>query len=354
MHTPWFAIHKPLSARRALLLKCIAFLIPLAVWCVVSYVPWVWHPQRLILNAGGSDLFSADQRVEAEYFDKEQENLAKAGLPLMQAVRVNPVFLPAPHEVAQAMVKAFGPPERKSSPWLHERIWSSIKLLFWGFVLATAIAVPLGILCGTFDFFAKLIEPFIDFMRYMPAPAFGALMVAIFALNDAPKIAIIFIGLFFNMLLVTANTTRSIDTSLLEAAQTLGAKRSKLLMKVVVPGILPVLFTDLRIALGFGWVYLTIAEIIGEMSGITEFINQQGKFRNYPNVFTGIIVLGILGFLTDQLLAEVGRVLFPWYYRQKQSWARKWVNAVLRFRRSPEPRVFEGVRPRLEASDVSA
>jgi len=354
MHTPWFAIHKPLPARRALLLKCVAFLIPLALWGVVSYVPWVWHPQRLITDAGGSDLFSADQRVEAAYFDKEQENLAKAGLPLMKADRVNPVFLPAPHEVAHAMVKAFGPPERKSSPWLHERIWSSVKLLFWGFALSTAIAVPLGILCGTFDFFAKLIEPFVDFMRYMPAPAFGALMVAIFALNDAPKIAIIFIGLFFNMLLVTANTTRSIDTSLLEAAQTLGAKRTKLLTNVVVPAILPTLFTDLRIALGFGWVYLTIAEIIGEMSGITEFINQQGKFRNYPNVFTGIIVLGVLGFLTDQMLAEVGRTLFPWYYRQKQSWARKWASAALRLRGPAAEENVDLINPQLEAGDVGA
>ena len=359
MHAPWFAIHKPLPARRAITLKAIAFLIPIIVWCVVSYVPWVWHPQRMITGAGGSELFSTGQSVEAQFFEDEQNKLATAHLPLMQATRANPVFLPAPHLVGVAMYKAFFPDKDDNTPAsrrpvpLIVRIVSSVQLLFWGFLLATVVAVPLGILCGTFDFFSKLVEPFVDFMRYMPAPAFGALMVAIFALNDAPKIAIIFIGLFFNMLLVTANTTRAIDVSLLEAAQTLGAKRGKLLTRVVVPGILPVLFTDLRIALGFGWVYLTIAEIIGEMSGITEFINQQGKFRNYPNVFTGIIVLGILGFITDQTLAEIGRLLFPWYWRHKQSWARKWTSAVLRMRR-PAAERFGLAAPQLEASDVGA
>src|SRR5690606_37319000 len=134
-----------------------------------------------------------------------------------------------------------------------ERIWQSVQLLFYAFALAVAVVVPVGILCGTFDLFAKAIEPFVDFMRYMQDPAFGAMMLAIFGLSDQPKIAIIFIGLFFNMLLVAANTVRTHDGSLLEAAQTLGASRVRLLTAVVIPGTLPMLYTDLRIAHGFGW-----------------------------------------------------------------------------------------------------
>ncbi|MDB5326699.1 MAG: NitT/TauT family transport system permease protein [Phycisphaerales bacterium] len=319
-HAPWLAVRRPLPARRALPLKAVAFLIPVVLWCVVSYVPAVWHPQRLITDAGGSENFSTDQRLDAASFEEEQAKLTAAHQPLMTATKVNPIFLPAPHEVGRALYTAFTtPPARKGSPWLYERIEHSILILFEAFALACVIAVPLGLICGTFDFFSKLIEPFIDFMRYLPAPAFGALMIAIFSLNDQPKIAVIFIGLFFNMLLVTANTTRTLDPALLEAAQTLGASRKRLVFNVVVPGVLPMLYTDLRIALGFGWVYLTIAETIGEMSGITEFINQQGKFRNYPNVFTGIIVLGVLGFITDQFLGYMGTILFPWHSRRKKS-----------------------------------
>src|SRR4029079_10145600 len=99
------------------------------------------------------------------------------------------------------------------------------------------LGVPLGILCGTFPFFSKITEPFVDFTRYMPAPAFGALAVAVLGIYDPPKIAIIFLGTFFQQVLVIANTTRKLDTSLLEAAQTLGANRIRLLFRVIVPGI---------------------------------------------------------------------------------------------------------------------
>jgi NitT/TauT family transport system permease protein len=201
---------------------------------------------------------------------------------------------------------------RKGKPWLHESLWHSLQIIFWGFTAAAILGVPIGILCGTFDFFAKLTEPFVDFIRYMPAPAFGALMVAVCGINDGPKIAIIFIGTFFQMVLVVANTTRLTDRALLEAAQTLGAKGRHLVLNVVLPGILPNLYNDMRILLGWAWTYLIVAELIGASSGISYFINQQGKYRNYDNVFAGIILIGLIGLITDQVLAILGRVLFPW------------------------------------------
>jgi NitT/TauT family transport system permease protein len=318
-----FAIRKPLPLRTAVIVKVISFLIPIAVWCAVSYVPWIWHPQVKITDRGGTTMYRLNDSVDKADFAKEQERLQKAGKPPMQGHAANPIFLPAPHEAGQALWKAFTTePARKNAPWLHERVLQSLTVLAYAFLLSAVIAVPLGLMCGTFDLFSKLIEPFVDFMRYMPAPAFGALMVAIFGMAEAPKVSIIFIGLFFNMLLVTANTARTLDPSLLEAAQVLGAKRRQLISKVVLPGTMPLIYNDLRIALGFGWVYLAVAELIGEMSGITEFINQNGKFRNYPNVFAGIIIFGLVGFITDQVLAYLGRKLFPWHSREKQGWVR--------------------------------
>src|SRR5690606_3278236 len=133
-------------------------------------------------------------------------------------------------------------PERRDGQWLHESLWHSIQIIFWGFVLSSIIGVPLGILCGTYTAVSRTTEPFVEFFRYLPAPAFGALAVAILGIYDGPKIAIIFIGTFFQQVLVVANTTRRLDISLLEAARTLGARRLRLLFKVVVPGILPDLF----------------------------------------------------------------------------------------------------------------
>ncbi len=327
------AIRKPLPARTAIVVKVVSFLIPIAAWCAVSYVPWIWHPQVKITDRGGTTMYRLNDSPDRADYEKEQARLAAEGKPLMQGHPANPVFLPAPHEAARALYLAFTTePARKGAPWLHERVLQSVTVLAYAFVISAAVAVPIGLLCGTFDLCAKLFEPFVDFMRYMPAPAFGALMVAIFGMAEAPKVGIVVIGLFFNMLLVTANTARSLDTSLLEAAQTLGARRPQLMTRVVLPGVLPLVYNDLRIALGFGWVYLAIAELIGEMSGITEFINQNGKFRSYANVFAGIIVFGLLGFLTDQILSYAGRKLFPWHSREKRSWLRTKILAIRQWR----------------------
>ena len=171
--------------------------------------------------------------------------------------------------------------------------------------------MPLGILCGTFALFSKLNEPVIDFIRYMPAPAFGTLMVAILGTQEAPKVAIIFIGTFFQMVLVLANTTRQTDTALLEAAQTLGARRWRLVTHVVIPGVLPRLYIDMRILLGWAWTYLIVAELIGEKSGITAYIQQQGRYFNFERVYAGIVSIGLLGLGTDQILRLFGRQMFP-------------------------------------------
>jgi len=195
---------------------------------------------------------------------------------------------------------------------LHESLWLSIQTIFWGFVVSSAIGVPLGILCGSFATLSRVTEPLVDFIRYMPAPAFGALMVAIFGIYQEPKIAIVFIGTFFQQVLVVSNTVRKVDPALIEAASTLGASRRKLVWRVIVPASLPDLYNDLRILLGWAWTYLIVAEVVGISSGITFFINQQAKYRNFDNVYAAILIIGIIGLLTDQALAFVGDRLFAW------------------------------------------
>ena len=195
---------------------------------------------------------------------------------------------------------------------MHESLWHSCQIIFLGFLYAALLGVPLGILCGTFGLFSRLFEPFVDFVRYMPAPVFGALAVAVFGLADEPKITIIFIGTFFQMVLVVANTTRQVDVGLLHAAQTLGANNRQLLTHVVIPGALPLLYRDMRILIGWAWTYLVVAELIGEKSGISAFIYQQQRYRHFDNVYASIIMIGLIGLVCDQILAWLGRYLFPW------------------------------------------
>lgn len=419
----WFRIREELPPRRAALLTAASFLLPIAIWCIVSYTPFIWHPDvKLQLSAmreGVSTTYTAGDHVSRDFFptfvegvrsdnaairesladpefkgnsamrrenqrrlrqlapvaisngwlsagDAENdaaiyeiwkgiatgalvstrpaltdENLAivrenwtalAAGSetfdfkalpdkPLLKLVPqgrlANPNYLPAPHEVVLKGWTLFTQP-LSSGQWLYQRLMHSITIVFSGFLLAAAIGVPLGVLCGTYDAFSKLFEPFIDFFRYMPAPTFSMLLVAVFLAHDAPKIALVFIGTFFQLVLVVAKTTRQLDRSLLEAAQTLGAKPPQLLGKVVVPGILPDLYNDLRILLGWAWTWLVIAELIGVKSGLTEFIETQGRYRNFDAVFPVIILIGVIGFCTDQFLAWFRGILFPYTARNRR------------------------------------
>jgi NitT/TauT family transport system permease protein len=313
----WFAVRKELRPRPRLVIAVMSFLLPLLVWSLVSYVPWIWHPKVEISEPGSVTYLKPGMLLDREVFDTEVEKARGNGDAVPVGEPANPIYLPAPHEVATAFYTAFtDPPQRRSEKWLHESLWDSIQVIFWGFFLSSLFGVPLGILAGTYDFMSRLFEPFIEFFRYLPAPAFGALAVAILGIYQAPKIAIIFIGTFFQQVLIIANTTRKLDPTLLEAAQTLGARNLALLFRVVVPGIVTDLYKDMRILLGWAWTYLIVSELIGTSTGITWFITQQARYKNFDNVFAAIMMIGIIGLTTDLLLAWLGRRIFPW---QKQA-----------------------------------
>jgi NitT/TauT family transport system permease protein len=311
----WLTVRKALSPRRESVLATASFVLPLLAWAAVSYLPFLWHPYVKVTDVGSLEL-SAGALVDKATFARENERAAAEGRKLAQGTLSNPVYLPAPHEVAQALYTAFRtPPRLPSEPWLHQSLGHSLRVILWGFLLSSLVGIPIGILCGTFPFFAKLHEPFVEFFRYLPAPAFGALCVAVMGIYDAPKVAIIFIGTFFQQVLIVSNTTRRLDLGLIEAAQTLGASRRQILTKVVIPGVVVDLYTDTRVLLGWAWTYLMVAELVGTTTGITYFINQQARYRNYANVYAGIALIGLIGLSSDMLLAAVGRRLFPWQPR---------------------------------------
>ncbi len=344
-HHDWLGLKQELPRRRRLLLTALSFVLPLVAWCILSYVPWIWHPLMHITNPGSVDYYSTDMDVPRSDFYQQLAKAAAAGQPVPEGYRVNPVYLPAPHKVACAFYTAFKtPPRLQDEPWLHQSLGHSIRTIFLGFLISSLIGVPLGILSGTYRFFARLQEPFIEFFRYLPAPAFGALCVAILGIEDAPKIAIIVIGTFFQQVLVIANSVRKVDPALLEAAQTLGASKWKLVSRVVIPASITDIYTDMRILLGWAWTYLIVAEVVGTMSGITLFINQQARYRNFDNVYAAIAMIGIIGLSTDIFLAWLSTILFPWKRRSRTAsrqgrWA--W---LAWFRPSTSPGLLE--RPR--------
>jgi NitT/TauT family transport system permease protein len=308
-----FSVLKPLPPGWRLAIGILSFVLPIAIWSLVSYNTAVWHPQIRITDPGGISYLQTGMQMKKADFAamvktaEDQKTAPPKGEP------ANPIYLPSPLQVLKAFYTAFTtPPRAQGGVWLHQSLWHSIQVIFWGFVISSAIGVPLGVLCGTYAFFSRLAEPFVEFFRYLPAPAFGALAVAILGIYDGPKIAIIVIGTLFQQVLIIANTTRKLDVGLVEASLTLGARNSQLLRAVVLPGILPDLYRDQRILLGWAWTYLIVAELIGTMSGITWYITQQARYQHFSNVYAAICMIGIIGLGTDMLLGLLGKRLFPW------------------------------------------
>jgi len=306
-------VAKELSKKNRLFLGLGSFLIPILLWCAVSYLPFIWHPQVQITNSGSVPYLQVGSRVEKSVFYSEAQNAVNQHSAPPQGILVNPIYLPAPHEVAKALVTAFTTaPVQPDTPWFHQSLWHSIKIVFSAFILSSIIGIPLGILCGFSKKISMLTEPFVEFFRYLPAPAFGALAVAILGINDAPKIAIIIIGTLFQQILIIANTTRMVDKGLIEAGFTLGTNKLKSLFNVVIPAALPDIYRDLRVLLGWAWTYLIVSELIGTTSGITWFITQQARYQNFENVYAAILIIGVIGLVCDLVLMKMGERMFAW------------------------------------------
>ena len=170
-----------------------------------------------------------------------------------------------------------------------------------GFVLSAVFALPLGLFIGSYRSVQALLEPLTDFIRYMPAVAFIPLVMLWVGIDEGSKIAIIFIGTFFQMVLMVAEDVRRVPAAQVEAAQTMGANRAELIEKVILPSAKPALLDTLRITMGWAWTYLVVAELVAANSGLGYAILRAQRFLQTDTIFAGIIVIGLIGLATDQL-----------------------------------------------------
>ncbi|MDB5850523.1 MAG: binding-protein-dependent transport system inner rane component, partial [Rhodoferax sp.] len=166
----------------------------------------------------------------------------------------------------------------------------------------------------TFTSISRLVEPVVDFVRYMPPPVFGALAVAVLGLYDPAKLAIIFIGTFFQMVLMVAEDVRRVPMSQIEAAQTMGATRREVLEKVILPSAKPALLDTLRVTMGWAWTYLVVAELVAANSGLGFAILKAQRFLQTDKIFAGILLIGFIGLAIDQLFRLLHRKAFPWLH----------------------------------------
>ncbi|MFN5485040.1 MAG: ABC transporter permease, partial [Bradyrhizobium sp.] len=169
-----------------------------------------------------------------------------------------------------------------------------------------------GVLMGAYKPVEAFLEPFVSFARYLPASAFIPLLILWAGIGELQKLLVIFIGAVFQIILMVAVTVGATRRDLVEAAYTLGARDSGIIRRVLLPSAAPEIAEILRLVLGWAWTYVIVAELIGSSSGIGHMITDSQALLNTGQIIFGIIVIGLIGLISDFLFKAFNAWLFPW------------------------------------------
>ncbi|MBN2082119.1 ABC transporter permease [bacterium] len=232
--------------------------------------------------------------------------LAGAWICAVHVYHVKPIFLPPLEKLPQTLVEMFV--EDK----IHKDILVSVFRVLAGFLLAVILATPLGMLMGYNKHASQTFAPFMGFIRYLPVPVFVPLTLLWFGSGDPQKMSIIFLGAFFQLVLMIEDAAKNVPPEYYEAARMLGAPRYDLVLRVLLPASAPQIFDSYRICIGWAWTYLVVAELVGASNGIGYFILRAQRYLLVPKIFAAMLIIGILGLLTDLLFIMLSRLLFRW------------------------------------------
>jgi NitT/TauT family transport system permease protein len=215
---------------------------------------------------------------------------------------VNQLFLPTPGQVWHAGLTE----ARDGTLWIDVR--ASVSRIVLGFVISTAAAIPIGVVMGTYKIGEAFFEPPIDFIRYMPAVAFVPLALIWFGTANSQKLVILFIGIFFQEVLLVMDNVKTVRRNLVDIAYTMGLRQHQVIRRVILRSALPGIVDTLRISMGWAWTYLVVAELVGANDGLGFRIQQAQRYLDTPTMLFGIIVIGILG------LAFGFKAIYAWSF----------------------------------------
>jgi NitT/TauT family transport system permease protein len=219
---------------------------------------------------------------------------------------VNPVFLPTPEAVWAAARATLA----DANLWID--IQASFLRVTAGFALAAAIGIPLGIAIGAFRVFEGLLQPLAEFVRYIPVPALIPICMVLFGVEELSKVTLIWVGTFFQLLLMVADETRRVPQELLQVSYTLGAGRWQVVRLVMWRAAMPGIFDSLRLCNGWAWSYLVIAELVAANEGLGYRILKFSRFLQTPRIWVYLILLGLIGLTLDLAFRAANRRLFHW------------------------------------------
>lgn len=218
---------------------------------------------------------------------------------------VSTMFVPTPTQILISIKELF----------LHNDfigdIFISVVRVFVAFFLSALLAIPLAILMCSFTTLNSLLSPYIDFTRYLPVPTLIPLTILFFGIDEGAKIVLLFIGTFFQLILLVIDDIHNIPKEYYDLAYTLNYGKTKIMI-LTLRSIMPKIYDNSRITLGWCWTYLIIAELVASEKGIGHMIKEAQRFSNTSAVYVGIVTMGVIGFLTDYAFKKAYPYLFKY------------------------------------------
>lgn len=219
------------------------------------------------------------------------------------------IFLPKPTDVIAAIAAMW------SDGSLGVNIFSSVRRVLVGWAWSAIAALPIGMAMVFSKKFNAIVQPVIEFIRYLPIVALVPLTILYLGISETQKYTIIFIGTFFQLVLMVGDTVSSVDKNLINAAKTLGANQRQIYTKVILPASLPGLMDSFRVTIGWAWTYLVVAEMVAADTGLGYIIIKSQRFLATDVIFAGLVMIGLIGLLTDILFRLLTKIVVPWHER---------------------------------------
>ena len=216
------------------------------------------------------------------------------------------IILPSPTDVLRAF------PVLHFEEALVRSALASLYRVFAGFLLSALVAIPLGLFMGTYPALKHFFAPVLDPLRFLPISALVPLFIVWFGIDDMQTIAFLFVGTFVYMLPLVVEAVEGVEDVYLNTATTLGATPGQLIRHVLIPGSLPAIGEALRVMNGIGWTYVILAEVINARYGLGALITVAGKRSHVDQIFALVLVILLIGVVTDQLIRLVNKALFSW------------------------------------------
>jgi ABC-type nitrate/sulfonate/bicarbonate transport system permease component len=216
------------------------------------------------------------------------------------------LFLPGPTDILNAFVAYI----QKGQIWPD--MWISGQELMYGFFLSIAIGLPIGVLMGWYKRLHQALDPFVTFFYSIPRVALTPLLIIWFGIGINSKIAVVFLGAVFAILINTAAGVRNLDPALIKAARSFGASDAQLFRTVVVPGSVPFILTGLRLGLGHALTGVVVGELVAAQAGVGLMMATAGATFQTSKVFVGLVIVASTGVIMTYVLSRIEQRFQSW------------------------------------------